>query len=156
VKAVLKAVHEASVWLDDMKNRPEQAEIVSRPTYINCEKETIVGRLKGHYEYGDGRVEEDPNPMIFSSRNCNYPQPKYAKWFLSQFRRWGMMTGAIDYEAVATEVMRPDLYEEAMKELGYSHGGRSDAPETLFDKKTFDPAEPEKYAQSFDVHALKG
>ena len=29
VKAVLKALHEASVWLDDMKNRPEQAEIVS-------------------------------------------------------------------------------------------------------------------------------
>src|SRR5689334_8870137 len=32
VKAVLKALHEASVWLDDLGNRPEQAEIVSRPT----------------------------------------------------------------------------------------------------------------------------
>ena len=31
VKAVLKALHEASVWLDDMENRPEQAEIVSQP-----------------------------------------------------------------------------------------------------------------------------
>ena len=30
VKAVLKALHEASVWLDDMENRPEQAEIVSQ------------------------------------------------------------------------------------------------------------------------------
>ena len=30
VKAVLKALHEASVWLDKMKNRPEQAEIVSQ------------------------------------------------------------------------------------------------------------------------------
>ena len=29
VKAVLKALHEASVWLDDLKNRPEQAAIVS-------------------------------------------------------------------------------------------------------------------------------
>src|SRR5690606_271843 len=36
VKAVLKALYEASVWLDDLKNRPEQAAIVSRPTYINC------------------------------------------------------------------------------------------------------------------------
>ncbi len=30
VKAVLKALHEASVWLDDMENRPEQCEIVSQ------------------------------------------------------------------------------------------------------------------------------
>ena len=37
VKAVLKALHEASVWLDDLNNRPEQAEIVSRRD-INCPK----------------------------------------------------------------------------------------------------------------------
>ena len=36
--------------------------------------------------------------MIFSKRNCNYPQPKYAKWLLTQFRRWGMVDGAPDYE----------------------------------------------------------
>src|SRR6187399_1497891 len=34
VKAVIKALHEASVWLEDMKNRPEQAAIVSKATYI--------------------------------------------------------------------------------------------------------------------------
>src|SRR5882724_6445645 len=32
VKAILKALHEASVWLDDLTNRPEQCEIVSKPT----------------------------------------------------------------------------------------------------------------------------
>src|SRR6185503_6329841 len=39
VKAVLKGLHEASIWLDDRKNRREQAEIVARPTYINCPPE---------------------------------------------------------------------------------------------------------------------
>ena len=29
--------------------------------------------------------------------------------------------------------MRADIYEEAMKELGYAHGGPNDEPETLFD-----------------------
>src|SRR2546426_9611788 len=38
VKAVLKALHEASVWLDNLESRPEQCEIVSRATYINCDK----------------------------------------------------------------------------------------------------------------------
>ncbi|WP_437330716.1 CmpA/NrtA family ABC transporter substrate-binding protein [Sorangium sp. So ce381] len=156
VKAVIKALHEASVWLDKLDNRPEQADIVSRPTYINCPPELILGRLQGHYDYGDGRKKEDKEYMIFSERGCNYPQPKYALWWLSQFRRWGMVEGKPDYEGVVKQVMRPDLYEEAMKELGVAHGGRSDAPETLFDGVTFDPKDPEKYATSFPVHALKG
>ena len=71
--------------------------------------------------------------MIFSDRNCNYPQPKYAMWWLTQFRRWGMVDGAPDYEGVAEQVMRPDIYEEAMKEIGFAHGGATTKPETLFD-----------------------
>ena len=156
VKAVLKALNEASVWLDDLANRPEQCEIVCKPTYINCPKELILGRMLGKYDTGDGRVYEDPNYMIFSQRNCNYPQLKYAKWWLTQFRRWGMVEGVPDYEGVAKQVMRPDIYEEAMKEVGYAHGGASSAPETLFDGKTFDPAKSEEYATSFEVNNMKG
>jgi nitrate/nitrite transport system substrate-binding protein len=156
VKAVLKALHEASIWLDTMKNRPEQARIVSQPTYINCPPELILGRMQGHYDYGDGRKKEDPYYMIFKSRNCNYPQLKYAIWFLTQYRRWGMVKGTPDYEAIAKQVMRPDIYEEAMKEIGYKHGGPNNKPKTLFDGKTFDPAKAEVYATSFEVHNLKG
>ncbi|MBW8864526.1 MAG: ABC transporter substrate-binding protein [Verrucomicrobia bacterium] len=157
VKAALKALHEASVWLDNMDNRPEQCDIVSRPTYINCDAKTILGRLQGHYDYGDGRTKEDPNYMIFSSRNCNYPQPKYAKWFLSQYRRWGLVKGAPDYEGVAKQVMRTDIYEEAMKEIGYTHGGLNNDKETLFDGATFDPTgDLETYAKSFAVNNVKG
>ncbi len=157
VKACLKALHEASVWLDDLKNRPEQCEIVSRPTYINCEKNLILGRLLGDYDYGDGRKKKDDHYMIFSQRNCNYPQPKFAKWWLTQFRRWGMVSGAPDYEGVAKQVMRPDLYAEAMKEIGYEHGGENNDPETLFDGVKFDPkGDLEAYAKGFAVHNLKG
>jgi nitrate/nitrite transport system substrate-binding protein len=51
--------------------------------------------------------------------------------------------------------MRPDLYEEAMKEIGYAHGGADSKPETLFDGVTFDPAKPEEYAKSFAVNSMK-
>jgi len=157
VKACLKALHEASVWLDDLNNRPEQCEIVSRPTYINCEKNLILGRLLGDYDYGDGRKKKEDHYMIFSQRNCNYPQPKYCKWWLTQFRRWGMVSGAPDYEGVAKRVMRPDLYAEAMKEIGYEHGGENNDPETLFDGIKFDPkGDLEAYAKGFGVHNLKG
>jgi nitrate/nitrite transport system substrate-binding protein len=155
VKAVLKALHESSVWLDRMENRPEQCEIVSRPAYINCPKELILGRLQGKYDFGDGRTLQDANYMVFSGRNCNYPQPKYAIWWLTQFRRWGMVQGTPNYARLATQVMRPDLYETAMREAGFTHGGRDNAPEKLFDGVTFDPAKPEAYARSFAVHNLK-
>jgi nitrate/nitrite transport system substrate-binding protein len=158
VKAALKALHEASVWLDEEKNKEEQAKIVSATGYINCKPDLILGRMKGEYDYGDGRkVEKDPHAMMFSQRNCNYPQPAYCKWWLTQLRRWGFTDGAPDYEGVTKQVMRPDLYEEAMKELGVKYGGPDDTPQKLFDGVTFDPkGDLEKYAKGFAVHSLKG
>ena len=44
--------------------------------------------------------------MIFSNRNCNYPHQIYAKWWLTQFRRWGMTKGAPDYAGIPKRVLR--------------------------------------------------
>src|SRR6185369_15710414 len=140
---------------DKMDNRVEQAKIVSAATYINCPPEIILGRMQGKYDFGDGRKKEDPNYMIFSSRSCNYPQLKYAKWFLSQYRRWGFVDGTVDYDGIAKQVMRPDIYEEAMKEINVTHGGANNNTETLFDGVTFDPSNPEAYAKSFAINNLK-
>jgi len=157
VKACLKALHEASVWLDDMNNRPEQCAIVSKPTYINCDKEIILGRLLGKLDYGDGRTKTDELPMHFSKRNCNYPQAAYAKWWLTQFRRWGMLSAAPDYEGVAKQVMRADLYAEAMNEIGYKEGKEDDSAWTMFDGVKFDPkGDLEAYAKGFAVNSVKG
>jgi nitrate/nitrite transport system substrate-binding protein len=157
VKAVLKALNEASVWADKMDNRPELAKIVASPTYINCPEDIILGRLQGKYIMGDGRKFRDPDYMIFSDRNCNYPQAKFCKWWLTQFRRWGMVDAAPDYEGITKQVMRPDIYEEAMKEIGYAHGGADDSSVTLFDGVTFDPkGDLEAYAKGFAVNSLKG
>jgi nitrate/nitrite transport system substrate-binding protein len=112
--------------------------------------------MLGEYAMGDERgTRKDPNYMIFSQRNCNYPQYKYAVWFMTQFRRWGLIDSTPDYEGIAKQVMRPDIYEEAMKEIGYSHGGADNKPETLFDGVTFDPTKPEEYAKGFAVHSMK-
>jgi nitrate/nitrite transport system substrate-binding protein len=57
--------------------------VIARPAYINCPPEIILERLLGKYNYGDGRSEQDPNYMIFSSRDCNYPHRIYATWWLT-------------------------------------------------------------------------
>ena len=153
VKAVLKALHLASVELDKMENRPKFAEIIARASYINCPPSTILERLLGKYDYGDGRVEQDPNYMIYSIGNANYPHQIYAKWWLTQFRRWGMVKDAPDYSGIAKRVMRPDMYLEAMKELGVAAAIDEQRTVTLFDG-VFDGKEPEKYAKSFKVHSM--
>jgi nitrate/nitrite transport system substrate-binding protein len=153
VKAILKALHLASVDLDKMENRPKFAEIIARPAYINCPPATILERLQGKYEYGDGRVEQDPNYMIYSDRNTNYPHQIYGKWWLSQFRRWGMVRQAPDYTAIPKRVLRSDIYLEAMKEMGVTPRVTEQASITLFDG-TFDGRDPERYARSFPVHSV--
>ena len=153
VKAILKGLHLASQWADKMENRPKLAEVVSRPTYINCPPDIILARLQGKNEYGDGRVEQDPNYMIFQDRDCNYPKKTFGMWWLSQFRRWGMVKDVPNYEAVTSRVMRPDLYMAAMKELGVTPKVADMQPVKLFDS-AFDPKQPEKYARSFAVHNI--
>jgi nitrate/nitrite transport system substrate-binding protein len=153
VKAVLKALHLASVDLDKMENRPKFAEVIARPTYINCPPATILERLMGKYEYGDGRVEQDPYYMIYSSRNTNYPHQIYGKWWLTQFRRWGMVKEAPDYTGIPKRVLRSDIYMEAMKELGVAVKVTEEQAIKFFDG-SFDGKDPDKYAKSFPIHSL--
>ncbi|HVZ24112.1 MAG TPA: CmpA/NrtA family ABC transporter substrate-binding protein [Vicinamibacterales bacterium] len=153
VKAVLKALHLASVDLDKLENRPKFAEIIARPTYINCPTAIILERLQGKYVYGDGRSEQDPSYMIFSSRGCNYPQRLFATWWLTQFRRWGMVKGAPDYAGLSKRVMRPDLYLDAMKELGVAPAITELSKATLFDG-AFDASDPDRYARAFPINSL--
>ena len=67
-----------------------------------------------------------------------------------------MLDEAPDYAGVAKKVMRGDLYEEAMKEIGYAHGGASMDPEKFFDGAVFDPSKPEEFARGFQVGSVKG
>jgi nitrate/nitrite transport system substrate-binding protein len=155
VRAVLKALHLSSEFIDKMEIRAQTAEVISRATYINCPKEIILDRLQGKYDYGDGRKEQDPNYMIFSQRHCNFPSRTFGYWWLSQFRRWGMVKGAPDYKQIASRVLRTDLYVDAMKSLGVKVDAVDLAPVKLADG-VFDPKDAEKYAKSFPINNLQG
>ena len=126
VKAALKALHEASVWCDEERTATSSRKCSATP-YLACPAKIIKSRLGAMV---DGRADAPGRTCAASRsrRECNYPQPKYAVWWLSQFRRWGMLLAAPDYLGVARRVMRPDFYEAAMKELGRPQGGRNLLP----------------------------
>lgn len=155
VKAALKAIHEASVWCDDPANRTELVTLLSSPAYLDTAAPLVAERFGDVVDCGNGRIATGLRGPTFAARNANYPQAKYAVWWLAQFRRWRMLLEAPDYLGVAGRVLRPDFYEATMKELGLTPGTADHGPETLFDGKIFDPTEPEEYAASFEISALR-
>jgi len=154
VRATMRAVIEASQWIDKLENRARMAEVVSQPQYINCPKEIIYGRLLGEYDYGDGRKEKDKYYMTFFDRHTNFPQRSHGVWWLSQFRRWGMVKEPPDYKGLVERVHRSDIFREVAQDMGVETPREDMKKETLFDGVTFDPADPEKYARSFAIHSM--
>ncbi len=154
VRAAVRAIVEASQWIDKLENRPRMAEVVSQPQYINTTKEIILGRLLGDYDYGDGRKEKDRYYMTFYDRFTNFPLKSHGVWWLTQFRRWGMVKEPPDYKGLVDRVHRADIFREVAKEMGIETPREDAKKETLFDGVAFDPAEPEKYAKGFAVHSM--
>ena len=146
---------ESSQYIDKMENREKVAEVVSRPQYVNTAKEVILPRLLGKYDHGDGSpVTQDPLYMTFFVRNTNFPWKSHGVWWLTQFRRWGMVRESPDYTGIPNKVTRPDLLREVAKEMAIAMPQGDLRKETFFDGKTFDPQKPEVYATSFSVHNI--
>ena len=58
-----------------------------------------------------------------------------------------MVKGAPDYAGVAKRVLRPDIYLEAMKEMGVTPKVAEDAEDHAVRRHVFDGKDPEKYAR---------
>jgi ABC-type nitrate/sulfonate/bicarbonate transport system substrate-binding protein len=156
VVAMLKALHQSGLWLDDEANHDEAAALLAQPEHLNCDAAWIRSRLGPKVVYGDGRARSLDHSLVFSKGATNRPSPSYAVWFLTQLRRWGLHYGVPDYAGVASRVIRPDFYERAVRELGLTDTAPDDSSETLFDGKVFNPADPEGYATGFTLKTLLG
>ena len=67
-------IQEAQIWADDMANPDELASIVSKRAWFNVPVKDIIGRLKGEYDYGNGRVvAQSPHLMKFWQDHASYP-----------------------------------------------------------------------------------
>ncbi|QOV89556.1 nitrate ABC transporter ATP-binding protein [Humisphaera borealis] len=155
LKRCLAAMNEASAWIDDPQNKPETAHIVGKREYCNVREEQILPRLRGQYDFGDGRTKNYAvHPIRFSTARVNYPQTKYAIWFLTQFRRWGQLAETPDYTTIAERVYRGDLYELIGRPTEFDPIQANTTVETLCDSKVFDPAFPEDYATGFEISSV--
>ena len=153
-RAMIRAVLEASQYIDTLANREKVADIISGKSYVNAPKEVILGRMLGDYEDGLGKKWKDPDYMKFYlDGEVNFPYYSHAIWFLSQQKRWGLIKGDIDYLKVAKEVNQVELYSEVAKSMGVAVPANAMKKETLFDGVVFDPTAAAAYASSFKIKA---
>jgi nitrate/nitrite transport system substrate-binding protein len=75
-------------------------------------------------------------------------------WFMTQFRRWGLLRDDPDYLAVALQVQQLDLYREAASAVGVTAPGNVMRSSQLIDGKVWDGSDPTGYARSFKLHAM--
>ncbi|EIF50260.1 CmpA/NrtA family ABC transporter substrate-binding protein [Sulfurovum sp. AR] len=158
-KAVMKAVIEAQMWLDESwEHRKEAAKILSKPNYVKAPVKVLEKSMTGTFQYLKGQ-DSEPNPMfnVFANYYAAYPFYSHGMWFITQMYRWGQLDKAVDMKEVIEKVYRPDLFAEAAKEVNYSLPPSPwkidgvDEYNKFMDGKVYDPNKAVEYIYSFDV-----
>ncbi|OIQ73710.1 nitrate transport protein NrtA precursor [mine drainage metagenome] len=155
-RAVMAAVLDACRWIDaSLSNKTRMANTIAAPGYVNTQVETILPRILGRYANGLGRNWDDKHPMTFyEDGQVNFPWLSDGMWFLTQFRRWGLIKTDPDYLAVAREVNRVDLYTQVATELKVPVPASSMRTSKLIDGMVWDGKDPKAYAHGFKVNDL--
>lgn len=144
--ALLKSIVDATHYSSKHENRKEIAKAIAPKNYLNQPVPVIEQVLTGRYADGLGNVKNDPDRIDFDP----FPWHSMAVWILTQMKRWGYVKDDIDYRKIAEQVYLASDAGKTMKELGYP------VPDHTYESyqimgKTFDPAKPEEYAQSFAI-----
>lgn len=146
LKQVMRAVLEASAWLDKPENRAQAARVIGDKAYVNAPAEVIDARLAGQYDLGGGLGQKtftDDNMRFHKGGAINFPRKSYAVWFLAQYQRFGYLKQAPDYQTIADTLIMQDLYREVAVELKISLPDDDLQPFTIkLDGARFDPRDP--------------
>ncbi|WP_342655503.1 CmpA/NrtA family ABC transporter substrate-binding protein [Pseudomonas sp. F3-2] len=155
-RALVMAVLEASRFIEqNMDNRRSTAQLLSAAEYVNAPVEAIEPRLVGEYDDGLGNRWTDRHAVSFHRQGqVNLPYLSDGMWFMTQFRRWGLLREDPDYLGVAKTVQQLDVYREAATALGIDVPDSPMRSSQLIDGKIWDGSDPAGYARSFKLHAL--
>lgn len=89
---------------------------------------------------------------FFNDGAVSYPWLSDGMWFLTQQKRWGLLKQDPDYLAVARQVNRIDIYQQAASAVGnISVPATSLRSSTLFDGSVWDGSDPAAYAAHFAI-----
>lgn len=155
-RALVMAILEASRFIEESReNRLSTAKLLSSTEYLDAPLASIEPRLLGDYSDGLGNRWQDEHALRFHNKGAaNFPYLSDGMWFITQFRRWGLLREDPDYLAVAQQVQQLELYGAAASALDIQLPGTPMRSSRLLDGCVWDGSDPAGYARSFALHAL--
>ena len=155
-RALVMAILEASRFIEQSpENRRSTAQLLSAADYLDTPVDNIAPRLLGDYDDGLGNRWQDPHPLRFHGHGeVNMPYLSDGMWFMTQFRRWGLLRDDPDYLGVARQVQQLGLYRDAAGALGITADSHEMRSSQLIDGKIWDGVDPAAYARGFSLHAM--
>jgi nitrate/nitrite transport system substrate-binding protein len=143
---LMGAILKAGKWLDDLANRKKAAETIGAASYVNAPPSEIEGRMLGQYDLGASsghKTYTDDYMTFFRGGQVNAPRRGHAIWFMSQYRRFGLLKTDPAYQELADTLVLRDLYEKVAAKEGIDVPDDDMKPFTIkLDNTTFDPRKP--------------
>ncbi|MCP8465663.1 ABC transporter substrate-binding protein [Pseudomonas sp. ZM23] len=155
-RALVMAMLDASRFIEASEdNLRSTAQLISGHEYVDAPLSCIEPRLFGRYQDGLGHAWQDAHPLRFFNHGlANMPWLSDGMWFMTQFRRWGLLRDDIDYLGVARQVQQLALYRQAAEAVGVAAPEADLRSSALIDGRIWDGSDPAGYARGFELNAL--
>jgi len=112
--------------------------------------------MLGQYDDGLGRTWIDRHALrFFADGEVNFPYLSDGMWFLTQYRRWGLLREHPDYFSIASRLHRIDLYRDVALSLGIPVPDSPLRTSRLIDGVAWDGRNPAAYADAFDIRTAE-
>jgi nitrate/nitrite transport system substrate-binding protein len=149
--ALFKSILDATAFASDKANRKDISKAIAPKNYLNQPVTVLEQVLTGRYADGLGNVKNVPDRIDFDP----FPYHSMAVWILTQMKRWGYVKGDVQYKDVAEQVYLATDAKAVMTEMKLG-GPYGKPPAETYQKytimgKTFDPAKPDDYVNSFAI-----
>ncbi|WP_250514915.1 CmpA/NrtA family ABC transporter substrate-binding protein [Caballeronia sp. INDeC2] len=147
-RALVRTMLDACAWLDSSAHRSEIAQALASAELLGVPRALIEPRLAA----ADGGHPRALPVRFFDGGAVNYPRASDGLWFITQYRRWGMLDADIDDAAIAASVNQTALYRDAARAAGIA------LPEerrtaTFCDGRVWDGSDAVGYLAGFEIRA---
>ncbi|SCK28664.1 CmpA/NrtA family ABC transporter substrate-binding protein [Vogesella sp. LIG4] len=141
--ALIAALLDASRFVDDVRNREQVAALLEEKGGLPLPAAVLNAGLSGTCVAGGLKC--------FDDGRVNYPYLSDGMWFLTQYRRWGLLPQEPDYLALARSINHVALYQQGAALAGVPLPASSMRSSRLMDGVVWDGRDPAGYAAGFAV-----
>jgi nitrate/nitrite transport system substrate-binding protein len=145
-RALMKAIIDATQYVKKAENRKEVAAAIAPRNYLNQPVVVVEQVLTGRFPDGLGNTLDVPDRIDFDP----FPFHSMAIWIMTQLKRWGYITGEVDYKKVAEQVFLATECKKMMEGLGHKTHATTAVKHMILGKE-FDPEKAAAYEASFKI-----